>query len=101
MVTGDNLPIRAELVPFNKKNYRDFGKKVEMCDLENKPNKRPDNRASYWWVLNYSGSDPILGTGVINGRLLTLYFILYSYNQESIAAPPLELHAFVSVKLEG
>jgi hypothetical protein len=72
-----------------------------MCDLENKPNKRPHNITSYWWVHNYSGRDPTLGTDVINGRLLTLYFILYSYNQESIAAPPLKLHAFVSVKLEG
>lgn len=80
------------------KKYRDFGQK---CDLENKLNKRPDNITSHWWVLNYSGSDPTLGTGVIKGRLLTLNFILYSYNQESIAAPPLKLHAFVSVKLEG
>jgi len=78
MVTGDNLPIHAELVPFNKIKYRDFGKKVEMCDLENKLNKRPDNITSHWWVLNYSGSDPTLGTGIIKGRLLPLYFILYS-----------------------
>jgi len=85
----------ARAIQQNK--YRDFRQKVEMYDLENKPNKRPDNITSYWWwwALNYSGSDPTLGTGVIKGRLLTLYFILYSNNQESIAAPPLKLYYFL------